>query len=172
MFSRATARPLALLLALFFFQQFCGMNAVVFYAVRMFQAEGGRTEEGGLDEHQAAVVVAATRLVVMCVACALLTRCGRRPVALLSGLGMAAAMIFLGVLVFVQGAPSLPVVLACVAAFIASNTFGKCAKFLNSGKFYISFRIFFFFKHGYEMPVKIEKILNDHNFQIFSKSQL
>jgi Sugar (and other) transporter len=127
MFSGATARPLALLLALFFFQQFCGMNAVVFYAVRMFQAEGGgrSDEEGGLDEHQAAVVVAATRLVVMCVACALLTRCGRRPVALLSGLGMAAAMILLGVLVFVQGAPSLPVVLACVAAFIASNTFGK-----------------------------------------------
>jgi hypothetical protein len=139
MFSRSTARPLALLLVFFFFQQFCGMNAVVFYAVRMFQSEGGRTAEddggGGLDEHQAAVVVAATRLVVMCVACALLTRCGRRPVALLSGLGMAAAMIFLGVLVFVQGAPSLPVVLACVAAFIASNTFGKCAKFLNSGKF-------------------------------------
>ncbi|XP_059488798.1 facilitated trehalose transporter Tret1-like isoform X2 [Neocloeon triangulifer] len=118
--SRHTRRPLLILVVFFFFQQFCGMNAVIFYAVQIFQSAEG----GILTDDQSAVVIGAARLVVICVSCAILSRVGRRPVSIISGIGMALSMLTLGTVIHLQGKPPLAASLTCMTGFIAFNTFG------------------------------------------------
>ncbi|XP_065350918.1 facilitated trehalose transporter Tret1-like [Cloeon dipterum] len=118
--SRTSRRPLLIMLAFFTFQQFCGMNAVTFYTVQMFESSG----DGVLSTNQAAIVIGATRLLVVCLSCCLLSRVGRRTVTIISGAGMAVSMTALGIVVLATGTPPLFASLACVATFIAFNTFG------------------------------------------------
>lgn len=132
--SRRTARPFLILITFFFFQQFCGMNAVIFYAVAMFQGGNVTSSDddavgaGGLDSHQSAVIIGLTRFVMTAATCVLLARVGRRPLSLVSGFGMSAAMFALGTALYVQrdfvDGPDPALVLPCLVVFIASNTVG------------------------------------------------
>ncbi|KAF4525662.1 hypothetical protein B566_EDAN001262 [Ephemera danica] len=135
LFSQQTARPFCILLAFFFFQQFCGMNAVVFYAVNIFQGDVGsnvtamsdEVQTGWLDAHQSAVLIGLTRFVMTAATCVLLAHVGRRPLSLISGLGMSAAMFALGTALYVQREQTgsdPAVVLPCLILFIAANTVG------------------------------------------------
>ncbi|XP_065350150.1 facilitated trehalose transporter Tret1-2 homolog [Cloeon dipterum] len=118
--SKHSRRPLLVMLVFFFFQQFCGMNAVIFYAVQIFQS----ADSGVLSSNQSAVVIGVARLIVICLSCVILSKIGRRPVSIISGVGMSVSMITLGTIMQLQETPSLAVSLTCMTGFIAFNTFG------------------------------------------------
>ncbi|CAB3379641.1 Hypothetical predicted protein [Cloeon dipterum] len=125
--SKHSRRPLLVMLVFFFFQQFCGMNAVIFYAVQIFQS----ADSGVLSSNQSAVVIGVARLIVICLSCVILSKIGRRPVSIISGVGMSVSMITLGTIMQLQETPSLAASLTCMTGFIAFNTFGKSRFFLN-----------------------------------------
>ena len=56
--SGAVVKPLAISVALMFFQQFSGINGVIFYSVTIFQAAGS-----GLDRFASSISIASVQLV-------------------------------------------------------------------------------------------------------------
>jgi Na+/melibiose symporter-like transporter len=99
------------------------MNAVVFYAVVMFQGDND-SESTLLDSNQSAVLIGLTRFIMTAATCIMLAHVGRRPLSIVSGIGMAAAMLTLSTSIYVQQSPSPALALPCLAAFIAANTVG------------------------------------------------
>jgi MFS family permease len=86
--------PLLIVVGLMLFQQLSGINAVLFYTVEIF--ESGNFKKGDL----ASVVIGALMLVSTLAACVLIDKAGRRVLLLLSGLGMAVSLGFLGLFYF------------------------------------------------------------------------
>ncbi|XP_076182630.1 facilitated trehalose transporter Tret1 isoform X2 [Ptiloglossa arizonensis] len=84
-------KPITILFLLFFFQQFSGIYVTLFYAVTWFQEVGS-----GVDEYIASILVGATRFLCSMVNTWLLRRYKRRPLCIISSLGMALCMIVSG----------------------------------------------------------------------------
>lgn len=77
-------KPFILSLVLMFFQQFSGINAVMFYTVKIFVASGS-----DIDPHTATIIVGSVQVVFTLVACLLTDKSGRRILLIISGSVMA-----------------------------------------------------------------------------------
>lgn len=84
-------KPLFLLLSLFFFQQFSGIYVTIFYAVTFFKDVGT-----SMDIYVATVLIGTIRMLVGLPTTYLLRKFGRRPLYMISGLGMAITMFITG----------------------------------------------------------------------------
>ncbi|GLH06723.1 Facilitated trehalose transporter Tret1-2 homolog [Gryllus bimaculatus] len=80
-------KPLLILFGLFLIQQFSGIYITLFYAVNFFKDVGS-----SFDPRLATVLVGAARFTMSLCNTGLLKRFGRRPLCMVSGLGMAACM--------------------------------------------------------------------------------
>jgi hypothetical protein len=80
-------KPLLILNTFFLFQQLSGVYVVVFYAVDIAQEAGVNT-----DAYLVAVLIAATRLLCTIAVSYATVRFGRRPLTILSGVGMTLCM--------------------------------------------------------------------------------
>lgn len=83
-------RPLFVLSAFFFVQQFSGVNAVAFYSVTLLKRVGP-----GLNEYHCTMALDVIRLAVSVLACGLTKRYSRRSLAVVSALGSCAALLCL-----------------------------------------------------------------------------
>ena len=90
-------KPLIISLALMFFQQMSGVNAVIFYAGSIFTSAGF-----GGNPDVAAVIVGAVQVVATFVSCILMDRLGRRILLLLAGSVMCLSTVAFGVYYFLD----------------------------------------------------------------------
>ncbi|CAH0684158.1 unnamed protein product [Chilo suppressalis] len=90
--------------ALVFFQQFSGINAVLFYMTDIFQAAGS-----SLDSSIATIIIGAVQLVASCITPFVVDRLGRRILLLISSCGTAIGLGLLG-MYFLLAAQNSPVV--------------------------------------------------------------
>lgn len=107
-------KPLLLAVLLAVFQQFCGINAIMYYSTKIFATAGG----GTASAFNSSVLVGLINLLFTFVAIAFVDRAGRRPLLLI---GTAVQAIALGLVgwMFHAGANGLPLLL-CVILFIAA----------------------------------------------------
>ncbi|XP_072022520.1 solute carrier family 2, facilitated glucose transporter member 8-like [Amphiura filiformis] len=77
-------KPLMISVVLMFFQQWSGINAVMFYTVDIF-----KTAAPTIDAHISTVIVGVVQVVATLVSVLLMDRAGRRVLLLLAGVGMA-----------------------------------------------------------------------------------
>ncbi|CAH2108109.1 unnamed protein product [Euphydryas editha] len=90
-FSSAVIKPLIVGFALLFFQQFSGIDSVIFFTVEIFQEAGS-----SLNAMAATIIVGAVQLFSNGVSTVLVDRSGRRPLLLLSAVTMCASMLSMG----------------------------------------------------------------------------
>jgi MFS transporter, SP family, xylose:H+ symportor len=100
------------------FQQFVGINAVLYYAPLMFANMGASTDSSLLQT----IIVGVANVVFTLVALVTVDRWGRKPLLVLGALVMAVSMITLGILFATNnfGALSLIAVIAYIAGFALS----------------------------------------------------
>ncbi|XP_047530005.1 facilitated trehalose transporter Tret1-like isoform X1 [Vanessa atalanta] len=96
-FSSAVIKPLIVGFALLFFQQFSGIDAVIFFTVEIFQTAGSK-----LDAMTATIIVGAVQLFSNGVSTVLVDRAGRRPLLLLSAVTMCVSMLSMGAAFYFQ----------------------------------------------------------------------
>ncbi|KAJ4426302.1 hypothetical protein ANN_27116 [Periplaneta americana] len=111
----STARALGIVFALMAFQQLSGINAVVFYAGKIFY---------GPHSAVAAVVVGAVQVAATGAASALADRAGRRALLLASGFGMSTCLIALSVCFYTDADAGSWLPPLAVAAYIALFSVG------------------------------------------------
>lgn len=102
--SASYTRPLLVALGLAFFQQASGINAVVFYAERIFRRSAG-TVDAGL----ASTLVASANAAATLVSNLVVDRVGRRPLLCASGTVAAASLAVLGASFYLQHLKKTPV---------------------------------------------------------------
>lgn len=125
LFTNATYRSaLFISLLLMFFQQFSGINAVIFYTVSIFKSAGST-----MDPAVCSIVVGVVQVVMTLVSSVLIDKAGRRILLLQSSFIMGSCLFILGVFfklqndkVDVSNLGWLP--LACVVLFIVSFSLG------------------------------------------------
>ncbi|XP_070534231.1 solute carrier family 2, facilitated glucose transporter member 8-like isoform X2 [Ptychodera flava] len=83
-------KPLLISLMLMVFQQFSGINAVMFYTVDIFSTAGFK------DGHLATVVVGAVQVVFTIIAALFMDKAGRRLLLLIAGIGMTVSSVTFG----------------------------------------------------------------------------
>lgn len=88
---RATKRALLIAFGLMFFQQFCGINAVIFYTSNIFQSSGIK-----FDPKTATILVGGFQAVATFVSSLIVDRLGRRKLLLFSGLIMSVSTLLIG----------------------------------------------------------------------------
>ncbi|CAG4972055.1 unnamed protein product [Parnassius apollo] len=86
-FSSAVMKPLIVGFALLIFQQFTGIDAVIFFTVEIFQSAGSK-----LDAMTATIIIGLVQLLSNGVSTMLVDRAGRRPLLLLSAVIMCFSM--------------------------------------------------------------------------------
>ncbi|KAF6210241.1 hypothetical protein GE061_013345 [Apolygus lucorum] len=86
-FERASMKPLTVLFIIFFLQQTSGTYVVIFYTVNIFRALGGNFGFG-IDEYTATITLGVLRFFMSFVSAVLSKVMGRRPIMLISSLGM------------------------------------------------------------------------------------
>ena len=84
------AKPLILSIGLMFFQQFTGMNAVIFNAASIFSAAGFKN--GKL----VGITIGLVQFLGTCLACLIIERTGRRILLLISSITLAVSQLGLG----------------------------------------------------------------------------
>lgn len=90
---RTSLLPITLLVTIFIFQQLSGTYPIIFYAVQVFQSiEGGIG--AGLDAYSATVTLGIIRFAMSLLTAILSHSCGRRPLMIVSGLGMTVSALF------------------------------------------------------------------------------
>lgn len=88
--SGTTGRAMVVAALLMLFQQFSGINAVVFNAGTIFA-------DAGMSNPQVpALIVASVQVVVTAIACVIIDKTGRRALLLIAGIGMAGSVMVLG----------------------------------------------------------------------------
>jgi MFS family permease len=85
---RATLRAMIIIFGLMIFRQWCGVNAVQAYTVEIFQSAGS-----ALDPYIATIIYGIIQVVSACVPLFIADRVGRRPLLLISGMGMALSLL-------------------------------------------------------------------------------
>ena len=88
--SPSVTKPLIISLGLMFFQQFCGINAVLFNCAKIFG------DAGFTDGKLVSIAVGAVQVVGTAVACVIMDKAGRRILLLLGVVGMCVSLIALG----------------------------------------------------------------------------
>jgi facilitated trehalose transporter len=84
-------KPFVISLVLMFGQQMCGINAIIFFSVDLFNAAGTT-----LDSFVETIIVAVVQVVGTVLAALVIDKLGRRPLTLLSGFLMAVSAYTLG----------------------------------------------------------------------------
>ncbi|XP_018575784.1 facilitated trehalose transporter Tret1-like isoform X2 [Anoplophora glabripennis] len=88
-------KPIIILFGLFFFQQFSGIYITLFYSVTFFQDVGST-----INPYLASVLIGTVRMLMSCVNTYMLRTFQRRPLIMVSGLGMAICMGFSGLFTY------------------------------------------------------------------------
>ena len=126
LFQRRYARPIGLAITIAVLNQLSGINAILYYAPRVFQQAGSGKDAALLQS----VAVGGTNLVFTIVALFIIDRLGRRPLLAAGGLG-AAVSLGLTALGFARagasGTTSPGLVLAGIVGFIACHAIGQGA---------------------------------------------
>lgn len=91
-------RPLITVLIFFFTMQWAGVNAIVFYSIDILK----NTVKTGFNQYLAMIIIDIVRLTMSFVACIAMMKCGRRPLAMISGVGTAVSLITLSCILFVN----------------------------------------------------------------------
>lgn len=100
------------------FQQFVGINVVLYYAPEIFKNMGSNTDSSLLQT----IIVGAINLTFTVLAIITVDRYGRKPLMIIGALGMAASMVALGFTFYIQniGIAALLFMLTYVASFAVS----------------------------------------------------
>lgn len=100
------------------FQQFVGINVVLYYAPEIFKSMGSETDSALLQT----IIVGAVNLLFTVIAIMIVDKLGRRPLMIIGALGMALSMLALGATFFLQsmGIAALIFMLIYVASFAIS----------------------------------------------------
>lgn len=122
LFQRRYAFPIFLAWAVAMFNQLSGINALMYYAPRIFQMAGAAADDALLQ----AVAVGGTNLVFTILALFIIDRFGRRPLLLVGSVGTAASLALVAV-AFYAGGEMGDLVLAGLLAFIACFAFSQGA---------------------------------------------
>jgi len=121
LFQRRYGRPLMLAFAMATFNQLSGINALIYYAPRIFAQAGAATDDALLQ----GVAVGFTNFVFTLAALALIDRFGRRPLMLVGSVGMAACLALVAVAFYAGGMGGT--VLVGLLGFIACFAFSQGA---------------------------------------------
>ncbi|CAH0581176.1 unnamed protein product [Chrysodeixis includens] len=97
MFSPVVLKPMIIGFALLLFQQYSGIDAVIFFTVEIFRKAGST-----LDAMTATIIIGAVQLVSNGVSTVLVDRAGRRPLLLVSAAVMCASMAAMGASFYFQ----------------------------------------------------------------------
>ncbi|KAH6945183.1 hypothetical protein HPB50_007508 [Hyalomma asiaticum] len=92
---RSFSLPLAYTLLLMFFQQFCGINVITFYAVKIFESSGS-----DISAADCTIMLGAVQVIASLVASLLIDRAGRRCLMIVSSLFVTASLTVLGFFYF------------------------------------------------------------------------
>jgi MFS transporter, SP family, xylose:H+ symportor len=122
LFQRQYAYPILLAWAVAMFNQLSGINALMYYAPRIFQMAGAAADDALLQ----AVAIGGTNLVFTILALFLIDRFGRRPLLMAGGLG-AAACLALTASAFYTGDFTGNTVLIGLLGFIVFHAIGQGA---------------------------------------------
>jgi SP family xylose:H+ symportor-like MFS transporter len=122
LFQRRYARPIFLAWTVAMFNQLSGINALMYYAPRIFQSAGAAADEALLQS----VAVGGTNLVFTLLALTVIDRFGRRPLLMIGGLGAAAALALTAAGFYSPGTAG-PLVLIGLLGFIAFHAIGQGA---------------------------------------------
>ena len=122
LFQKRYTRPILLAWAVAMLNQLSGVNALMYYAPRIFQMAGAAANDALLQ----ATAIGGTNLVFTIVALFLIDRFGRRPLLIAGGLG-AASSLGLTAWGFYAGTGAGHLVLAGLLGFIASHAIGQGA---------------------------------------------
>jgi len=100
------------------FQQFVGINVVLYYAPAIFKSIGAKTDSALLQT----IIVGAINLIFTVIAIMTVDKVGRKPLQIIGALGMMVGMIGLGMVFYLQigGASALIFILLYVASFAMS----------------------------------------------------
>ncbi|PSN47388.1 hypothetical protein C0J52_11156 [Blattella germanica] len=96
-YSSPTCKTVFLVIGLMSGQQLSGINAVIFYTVDIFQAAGST-----LSPYYCTLIVGVVQVIFTYIAALLMERLGRRILLLVSGLGMASALLVLTVFFYIK----------------------------------------------------------------------
>ena len=121
---RSALIPFSIMLTYFFFQQFSGIFAVVYYAVNISKDSGIK-----IDDHVGAILIGLMRLIGALLVAWTSRRFGRRPLSILSGAGMTLSISSLSLYLFLRDrghvfgdAGLIPVL--CLMMYIFMSTLG------------------------------------------------
>lgn len=99
-------RPLVVGLGLAIFQQITGINAIIYYANRIFEAAGFAT--AAAQTHATTWAIGGVNVLATLIAIAFIDRLGRRPLLLAGLVGMGASLLSVGLAFRAMGAPTSP----------------------------------------------------------------
>ncbi|HOG29418.1 MAG TPA: sugar porter family MFS transporter [Vicinamibacterales bacterium] len=120
LFTRRLARPILLAFLIAFFNQFSGVNAILYFAPRIFELTG-LAERAALLQ---SVGVGATNLIFTFAGLWLIDRLGRRTLLTMGSFGYIAS---LGLCAWAFHSGRVSIVPACIFAFIAAHAVGQGA---------------------------------------------
>jgi len=115
-------KPLILSLALMFFQQASGVNAVIFYTSQIFASAGFSS-----NPNIPTMIVGAVLVVATFVSCLVADVAGRRILLLISGTGMTVSIAILGIYFYVSDIHQVPLSVClsvCLSVSVKSLIFG------------------------------------------------
>lgn len=123
LFQRRYARPIGLAITIAVLNQLSGINAILYYAPRVFRQAGSGAESALLQS----VAVGGTNLVFTVVALFIIDRFGRRPLLAVGGLGAALSLGLTALGFSAPGGTAGGLVLAGLLGFIACHAIGQGA---------------------------------------------
>lgn len=88
-------KPLGIVVVYIIANQWVGVNAITFYTVTIMKSTVGQK----INEYLGMLIVDLIRLVMSVVACILLRRCSRRPLAIISAVGTALSLFIVGIFI-------------------------------------------------------------------------
>jgi sugar porter (SP) family MFS transporter len=91
-------KPILLSLSLMFFQQFSGVNAIIFYTTTIFESAGSQA----ISPNDATILVGFVQVVATFAACLLTDRAGRRLLLVISGIGCGLSLVSMSTFYFVS----------------------------------------------------------------------
>ena len=121
-------RPLTISLLIMLFQQFSGINAVMFYTVSIFK-DAGLTETGsGLaNSNMATVIIGAVQVAATLMACYLIDKLGRRKLLIIAGCLMCLSCFFFGIyyqMKTAEGNQNGQLAIICLVVYIIGFSLG------------------------------------------------
>ncbi|HUP18680.1 MAG TPA: sugar porter family MFS transporter [Gemmatimonadota bacterium] len=122
LFQKRYTAPIALAWAVAMLNQLSGVNALMYYAPRIFQMAGAAATDALLQS----TAIGGTNLVFTIVAMFLIDRLGRRPLLIVGGVGAAASLLMTAA-GFLVGGDAAGLVLVGLIGFIACHAIGQGA---------------------------------------------